>query len=216
MATDTSLFLIGDSNIIAIARAARDQSRVFRGGPVGIGLDLERPFFTVENGDFVLLGTHLDSIRDEFRDLLRHSGPILSTVGFNSHRFAQRLHNFIKLKGGSSWQDLMSQQVFHQTVLDARREALSFYELLQEHNREVYFLHSPMRGPTEYLSAQRSFEAAFISRINETGATIVDIRDHVMGPHGLLAEFAREKDTWHSNKRFGTLALDQMDALRSA
>jgi hypothetical protein len=125
MATDTSLFLIGDSNIIAIARAARDQSRVFRGGPVGIGLDLERPFFTVENGDFVLLGTHLDSIRDEFRDLLRHSGPILSTVGFNSHRFAQRLHNFIKLKGGSSWQDLMSQQVFHQTVLDARREALS-------------------------------------------------------------------------------------------
>ena len=211
---DAQLFLIGDSNAIAIGTVARADGRIFSGGPIGIGLDLEQPFFLIENGDFILTGANTAPIRNEFRNLLRHPGPILSTIGFNSLRFARRLQKITKTQGAVSWREVMSQQVFQQIVFDVRREALAFYQLLAEHKREVYFLHSPQRGPAEYLPTLRDIETLLIPLIRTTGANLIDIRNQITDINGPLPEFGQKGDISHGNIHFGALALARMEILR--
>ncbi len=212
MAPEAPVFLVGDSNAVAIGLAARAAGRAIRGGPVGIGLDLEQPFFRVENGDFLLLGAKRAHLVDEFRDLLRHDGPILSTAGFNALRFARRLDDFTAAQGAAHWSEVISEQVMCQLIRDTRAEVLALYKLLNDHGRRVYFLHSPQRGPAQYLPTLRELEARLVPMVQQTGARLIDIRDRITGPDGPCPEYAQPGDPAHGNARMGALALDALDA----
>ncbi|RAK13209.1 hypothetical protein [Salipiger aestuarii] len=211
MATDRPVFLLGDSNAVAIGLAARAAGRPIQGGPIGTGLDLEQPFYRVENGDFLLLGAKRASLVAEFRDLLRYDGPILCTAGFNALRFARRLHDFTVAQGAAHWSELISEQVMVQTIRDTRAQVLALYALLNAHGRRVYFLHSPQRGPARYLPTLRDFEARLIPMVTQTGARFLDIRDRITGPDGPRPEYARPDDPTHGNARMGALVLDALD-----
>lgn len=215
MAAEAEVFLLGDSNAVAIGQAARAAGRAIRGGPLGIGLDLEKPFYRVENGDFLLLGAKRAPLVDAFRDLLRHDGPILCAAGFNALRFARRLHDFAVSQGAAHWSDVISEQVMDQLIRDSRAEVLGLYALLAEHGRRVFFLHSPQRGAARYLPTLRDFEARFIPMVAQTGAQLIDIRDQITGPDGPRPEYAQPGDPTHGNARMGALALAALDAALS-
>lgn len=215
MATDGPVFVVGDSNAVALGAAARAAGRPFRGGPLGSGRNLEMPFYRIEQGDFVLTGQSRAPLVDEYRSLLRHDGPILSCVGFNSHRLAGQLHGYCAGQGAAHWSELWSDQVMRQLVADSRAVALTFYRDLAAHDRKVYFIHSPQRVPPHLVPLLRDIEQRLIPLVQATGARLVDVRAQIAGDAGLLPQYAHPGDKVHANAAMGAVALAALDRLRA-
>ena len=207
------LFLIGDSNMVSIGRAAKQLGIAVRGGPIGIGVDFEKPFYATNGKELSLLGKKREQFQDEFRDILTFDGPVLSTLGFNAHRFAIRIHKHCADNSAATWSDLISRQVFEQSVQDSREHVLSFYRLLAEHDRRVFFVHSPQRAPAPCLPILRDFEQTLIPLIEATGARLVDVRRQITDENGPLETFAEKNDPVHGNVRFGEVVLTKLGKL---
>jgi hypothetical protein len=206
------IFLIGDSHIIAIANAAQEQGRQFYGGPIGEGRLLEKPFYTLSNRQFQLSTTRAEPIKHKFLALLDFDGPILCTAGFNSHRFARQFGQYCKNMECPAKISAVSQEVFTACVLDARKEVLGFYRMLQDHHKQVFFTCSPQRVAAPLYPLLTAFETVLIKEVSRTGAVFVDVRDQVADDQGLKAEYARSQDTMHGNIQLGHVILDRFDA----
>lgn len=193
---------------MAIGQAARCSGLAVTGGPLGAGARLEEPFYRVDGEDFIITLPGTGALRPMFRPLLASSLPVLSTLGFNSHRLAGEIHAYCRSLGVSNWQQAMSSQVFEHMVLDARRTALAFYRLLAEHGREVYFTCSPQRVAPHLYDMLAASEDVLIREICKTGAVFLDHRAQTMDGHSLAAPYANEADAMHGSIAWGQVVLD--------
>lgn len=209
------LFLIGDSHTVAIGQAARRSGLAVTGGPLGAGARLEEPFYRVEGGDFVITLPGTGPLRPLFRPLLTSPLPVLSTLGFNSHRLAGEIHAYCSAAGNQDWRQAMSGQVFEQAVLEARRTALAFYRLLADHGREVYFTCSPQRAAPHLRDILAASETVLIREVCETGAAFLDHRPQTMDGSCLAARYSNEADTMHGSIEWGQAVLDLFLAERA-
>lgn len=214
--TRTGFFLVGDSHAVAIGAAARAQGRSFKGGPLGQGRLLETSFYTVEDRNFFLGPQFPEDWRHSFKGLLTYPGPILSTVGFNSTRFARDMGKHLTKNGKKEWSALMTRQVFDQCVLDTRTYAVEFYRLLKHHGRQVYFVSSPQRAPVGVRNILFDCESILIPNIEATGARHVDVRKK-LGAQGndIDLKFRRLGDVSHANEAYGAVVLAEFDRLCS-
>lgn len=212
MKTERSqFFLIGDSHAVAIGSAARQQGRDFVGGPLGIGKDLERPFYRVEGDRFRLSGAHMAPLSPDFEGLLQYDGAVLSTVGFNSLRFAREMHEYLSGLGSREWSKVMTGHVFRQCVLDARQNALEFYRLMNANGRRVFFVPSPQRARSRFRQLLLDFEAVMIAEVVATGAIFIDTRDLLYDGDGINPIYAMEGDDSHGSVEYGRLVLECFD-----
>ncbi|SDE37868.1 hypothetical protein [Ruegeria marina] len=202
------LFLIGDSHIIALCEAADARGWSWQGGPLGTGMQLEQCFWRQQGTEFVYTGTGENLIGHRFKDLLTFDGPIISTLGFNSHRFAIDFASYAKSRQLAPLPSVLSDQAFADTVRDSRRNALAFYRLLSDHSREVYFTCSPQRVASSLLPVLRAFEDVLIDEVAATGARFIDFRHLALDDHVLRPEFCNAKDQMHGNAKLGGLILD--------
>lgn len=172
-------FLCGDSHSSILALWARRVGIAFDGAPIGNGLTLEQPFFRVEDGKLILTGKDLAPRQRFFTDLLSYDGPILSTVGFNSHRFAQIFSQFLIEQKADLAE--ISDAVFETCVLESRRGSLQFYETLVAHGRQIYFTSSPqLCRHVEQTPVLQRFEKVYIAALIARGARFVDVRPQIM------------------------------------
>lgn len=202
------LFLIGDSNIIALCQAAEARGWSWQGGPLGTGKQLEQCFWQQLGTDFVFTGPGAERINNRFRGLLTFDGPIISTLGFNSHRFAHDFAAYTASRQLDPLPNALSDRAFTDTVRDARRDALDFYSLLAAHSREVYFTCSPQRVENTLMPVLRAFEDVLIDEIAKTGARFIDFRHRALDKNTLHPDFCAEKDQIHGNAKLGALILD--------
>lgn len=209
------VFLIGDSFIIAVAEAAKARGLAYQGGPVSSGRFLEKPFYQIVENSFEITLEGSGPIRPLFRDLLSSSAPVISTIGFNSHRLAGQFASFYKTQGASHYREIMSRDVFEACVLDAREVALGFYQMLADVGRQVFFTCSPQRVPPGELEALVEAEAVLIDAISATGAIFLDARPETAGTQGLLPEFALPADTIHANEKWGLVVLNLWETRRT-
>ncbi|UWQ35190.1 hypothetical protein K3555_21255 (plasmid) [Leisingera sp. M527] len=209
------LFLIGDSHTVAIGQAARRAGLRVIGGPLGAGARLESPFYRVEGGSFELTLPDTGPLRPLFRPLLASRSPVLSTLGFNSHRLAGEIQAYCSTTGVQDWGQAMSRQVFEHMVLEARRTALAFYRMLADHGREVYFTCSPQRVAPHLRDILVAGETILIREICKTGAVFLDHRPQTMDGPCLAAQYANEADTMHGSIEWGQTIVDLFLAQRA-
>ncbi|WP_069301097.1 hypothetical protein [Neptunicoccus sediminis] len=202
------VFLVGDSFVIAIAQAAKATGLGYQGGPVSAGRFLEEPFYRIEQDRFEITLEGSGPIRPLFHDLLRSSAPVISTVGFNSHRLAAQFTALYRTQGVAHYSEMMSGDVFAACVLDARAVALEFYRMLADAGRKVFFTCSPQRVPLPELEVLREAETILIDAVSATGAVFLDARPGTANAQGLLPEFALPEDTIHANAGWGQIVLD--------
>lgn len=210
MAAD--LFLIGDSHIIAIAEAAENRGLNWLGGPLSAGRMLERCFWEIDGKKFVYTMEGAGPIRDRFSDLLVFDGPILTTLGFNSHRFVADFAKYASDQNLRPSPDILSEAAFIDTVCDSRRVALDFYRLLADHGRDVYFTASPQRSNPPNHALLRAFEDVLIPKVEATGAKFIETRDVILDGPRLRPEYAKDNDTVHGNRALGALVLERLAA----
>lgn len=210
------MFIIGDSHAVAFADAAKERGLVWRGGPIGTGKALESKFWAVEDGAFEVTLPIPDKVKARFKELLEFKGPILSVVGFNSHRFAVDIAEYLMGAGLNLRPDSLSSAVFHQCVIEARAEVLNFYRLLLDAERSVYFTHSPNRQPAKHQDLVHAFEAILISEIQALGAHFVDVRETCMVEGRLKPEYCRTADAVHANAKYGGVVIDKFLTVSAA
>jgi hypothetical protein len=204
-------FLIGDSHSGTIGYAARKLGMDFRGGPVASGRQLESVFFRIQDNRFLITLDGRASTKrvERFENLLAFEGPILSTVGFNTHTFVGPAVEYSK-KTGVSLGD-MSSGAFAQWVRDERDGALQFYSTMANHSRKVFFTVSPQRfADSEEKEIGRRFESVLITAIAGMGAKFIDVREETCDAEGiLLPELASrgKRDTNHASIEWGRLVL---------
>lgn len=159
------VFICGDSHSSILSIYARETGIDFLGGPIGNGITLEGEFCRLSpNGRLVLTDPELRPRQPRFRDLTIHPGPILSTVGFNSHRAANSLSTYLA-NSGSKLEEL-SDAVFRATVVAMRKGSLAFYKLLRDAGRQVYFTTSPqLTAEPGQLPVLQRFESVMIDEI---------------------------------------------------
>ncbi|MDU8912168.1 hypothetical protein [Aestuariicoccus sp. MJ-SS9] len=209
------LFLIGDSNVIAIAQAADDRGLPWWGGPLAAGRMLEEPFWCIEGRRFVYTAEGAGPIRARFEDLLVFDGPVLTTLGFNSHRFTEDFARYARAQDLPATPEALSRAAFADTVRDARRVALEFYRMLGEHGREVWFTCSPQRTALGLYPLLHAFEEVLIPEVAATGARFIDTRDAVMDGASPRPEYANPHDAMHASPALGALVLDRLAARRA-
>lgn len=197
-------FLLGDSHIQSVAKAAKARGLTFRGGQLGLGLDLEKPFFECCDDGLELLTGAPAKIKDDFRDVLKTELPILCAMGVNSRRFARRLDAYVKEAGAHNWREVLSEGAFLTTIADLRQPVFRFFRTLIEHDKTVYFLPSPQIVSDELRPVFLECEEFVIHQIKELGARFVDTRPLVPDP----AEYRIPGDSAHANEHYGALALD--------
>lgn len=202
------VFLIGDSLVIAIAQAAHAGGLAYQGGPVSAGRFLEEPFYQIEEDRFEITLNGSGPIRPLFRDLICSSAPVISTIGFNSHRLAAQFAALYQTQGVTHYSGMMSQDVFSACVLDTRVVALEFYQMLARAGRQVFFTSSPQRVPLPELEVLKEAEAVLIDAVSATGAVFLDARPKTTNAQGLLPEFALPTDSIHANAKWGQVVLD--------
>jgi len=212
MAAD--LFLIGDSHIIAIADAAEDRGLTWKGGPLASGRALEQYFWKIDGKKFIYSMEGAGPIRERFCDLLVFDGPILTTLGFNSHRFVEDFDKYAQAQKLSPSPSILSEAAFVDTVCDARHVALEFYRMLSDHGCDVYFTASPQRCTMQNHTLLRAFEDLLIAKIEATGAKFIETRDAVLDEQRVRSEYAKADDPVHGSLALGALILDRMAKLR--
>ncbi len=174
---------------------------------------MEQRFFRIKNDCLILTPEIMRDRTPIFAGIIDHDGPILSTVGFNSHRFATFFYRHLKSEGIAL--HMISDAVFHAAVVGARSGALEFYRILAERGRSVYFASSPqIPSPTEpaSLPTLKRFEKVLIPEIEATGARHIETRDAIEGPKGILAKYAGEGV--HGNLRWAGLIFERLFAMR--
>lgn len=204
----TELFFVGDSHVCALAEAATARGAAWRGGPLGAGKQLQTPFWRVEDGDFIFSGPGAARVADRFRPLLRFDGPIVSTLGFNTHRFVADFARWAEQLGAPASPEAISRAAFEALVVDSRRTALDFYTLLAEHGRTVYTVATPPRIGGEYRALCRAFEVGLADHVAASGARPLDVSEAADEDGMLRPQFASPSDAVHAGPAFGALVLD--------
>lgn len=205
----SEIFIIGDSHAVAFADAANKRGLVWRGGPIGTGKAIESKFWAVEDGAFKITLPIPDNVKARFEGLLEFEGPILSVVGFNSHRFAIDIAEYLTGAGLDLRPNSLSSAVFHRCVIEARAEVLNFYRLLLDAGRSVYFTHSPNRHPAEHQDLVHAFEAILICELQALGAQFIDVRETCLDGGRLKPEYCRTTDAVHANAKYGGVVIDK-------
>ncbi|MCP2669677.1 hypothetical protein NHF40_01885 [Maricaulaceae bacterium EIL42A08] len=150
--------------------------------------------------------------RCRFTRRLDYDGPILSVIGFNSHRFAGEFVDFGQSVHPAHGANFVSKAVFKQCVLEARANVLAFYRLLLQENRAVYLTHSPNRCPAAHLATLQAFEAVMVNELEAMGARFIDVRGQCLVDGQLKPEYCRPGDGFHANSKYGAQVIDQLIA----
>ncbi|MEQ8435826.1 MAG: hypothetical protein RIA71_16470 [Oceanicaulis sp.] len=204
------LFFVGDSHVCALAEAATARGAAWRGGPLGTGKQLQTPFWLVEDGDFIFSGPGAGRVSDRFRPLLRFDGPIVSTLGFNTHRFVTDFARWADRMGAPAAPEAVSEAAFEALIVDSRRTALDFYALLAQHGRTVYTVATPPRIDREYRALCQAFELRLVDHIAAVGARPLDVSEAADEDGMLRPQFASPSDAVHAGPAFGALVLDAL------
>lgn len=210
MSTSNKQFaLIGDSHSAGIGRVALARGISFLGGPLSAGRTLDAEFFHV-NDDGAFVG-HVGLQKARFTELFRARLPILSTVGFATHRIAGELANGFYRPRGLDYSEL-SDSVLRQVIADFKPGPLKFYRTALEHGREVYAAHSPQRFPDAWVGLALRLEGLFAGMLLEMGVSFVDVRNETTDESGRLRpEFfpELENDRIHANDAWAAIVLDK-------
>lgn len=207
----TKTFICGDSHASVLAGFARRQGIPFKGGPLGGGRFLESLFFATENDRLVFTPESMRERTAVFSALLDHEGPILSTVGFNSHRFGAFFDRFLVAEKID--QTMISDDVFRASALASRVGSLAFYRLLAERGRRVYFTCSPqIASRPAALPILKRFEDVLIPECEAAGAQFVDTRDAILGPDGTILD-TYIGESIHGNQRWAAIVFSRFASL---
>lgn len=203
----SKLFLVGDSHAAVLGRAARRAGYQVSGGPLAGGRCFEDPFFTIE-GDRLVISARFNAAHiARFDDLLCFDGPILSTLGFNAHRFGALMGEHMRQVGCQDWRELLSERAFAASVLDLQAHVLALYRALVERNRQVWAVHSPQRPYGTTMDLHRAAEEVMIDAVASIGVGLIDVRHEVMSDGHLRAEYAAPDDPVHGSDAFGDLVI---------
>ena len=191
----------------------RAQGIALRGGPIGSGQQLEQPFCRIgPDGRFELTAPDLAPRAEVFSGLARHPGPILSTVGFNSHRAAAEIWRH--LQTSDTRLDEISEAAFAAAIRGLRPGALDFYRLLAGAGRRVFVTTSPqIAARPEHLPALRRFEAALLEANLEIGAILVDVRDALLRDGRVGEEFILQEGPVHvhGSAAWAALVVEELE-----
>jgi hypothetical protein len=208
------LFLIGDSHASPLGYAARSLGLVLHGGPIGRGVSLETSFFAIEKGLFRLTKPEHAERQKLFETLADFNGPILSTVGFNSHLFARQLAEYCGEAGVPL--AAISDHLFARCVHDARSGALAFYAAMSDLKKEVYFTCSPQLPQREKdMPYLRRFENVMIDSIMKYGAIFLDVRGDIVSGGKVLLQYVAE-DGVHGTELWGRRVIERFIKMRVA
>lgn len=207
-----AVFLCGDSHASILALYAKKAGIDFLGGPIGNGIVLEQDFFVIEPDSRLIL-THADlkSRQALFEQLPTYDGPILSTVGFNSHRAANALWTY--LQDNNSDIEEISRAVLTATVKSMRTGSLKFYEQLCKCSNNVYFTTSPQLCLIpEQLPVLQAFESVMVQEITQLGGKLIDVRPDITDAGVIKDEFIRKegKRFVHGNDKWAQLIFDRL------
>ncbi len=211
-------FLLGDSHVGPLGRAARAARIPHSGGPIGAGRD----FF----GDFLAAGEHDIVFRDPqmdrcFRGFLTElnlacvdelSIPLISTIGFAPHFIATTQSWTFYLDGGVDCDEFLSSRLFADIVIAMIAPALSFYRQLRAFGLRVVAVMPPQRVPMQadadvFMAAQDVIGR----RVAEIGVEVIDPRHRITDQTGFQRrELCEPNDEIHGNLAWGRIVLSEL------
>jgi hypothetical protein len=217
-------FLVGDSHMSMISRAAQEMEIPHYGGPLTAGRFINEYFFTVENGNMVFTlpdaQAHMQKYLSStpYRNFSEVNIPIISTFGFSVTTFV--VGRYPKLICYSRIQDqaryYLSSEYFAECVRAYNVGVLSFYQFLMNRGREVYVVYSPQRFNQGPYNAHRrhlalEYEKTFAPMLIDMGVKMIDVRKDTTDEGGNLLEIYRHSnptDTNHSNILYGKIVIE--------
>lgn len=206
----SEFFLFGDSHATAIAEAAKASNLPFKGGMLMSGRYMESQFYTLSDGRLIFPEEQFGSfLNSGHSDVLAYNGPILSTIGSNSWRFAK---HFVEWEQSARTSAFASEALFNRCVLDHWTGSLSMYSDFEKYGHSVYIILSPIRysPKSRYHAVSRKYHALVEEQMRALGHKVLNIDNELYDKNGAIHscfENHNNNDQAHGNVRWGNLVL---------
>ena len=208
---------IGDSHALRLMEGAAEINVPFLGGAACAGYLYATDFYFIKDDKFYFkdhVKPRNPKVCKELTNILTHEGPIISTVGFNTHTFVKD-----KFVGAtidpklSSEKQYISPAFFEELVLDKRKFAIKFYTMLSKFNKKFYFLSSPRADFFDNRDIYLGFEEKLSTILTDLGGQKINLEKlEMFGSDGRLLDMYRkaDDDAIHGNKLFGSKVLSSV------
>lgn len=208
---------LGDSHSGVLRRGFEAHGWRAHGGILQTGKKLEGDSLSVEGGtlrftapraqeryEAALASARVSSIRDV--DM-----PIVSTFGFNTHRFMKTM-NDITVNPAETDKQFISQAVFERIVAAGRTRALEFYQHLA--GKTVFAVHSPQRAQPDAFQLSIVADDIFANWLRDLGINVIDVRPQTVDDQNRLRpEFWTDElaDNAHGNEKYSAIVVAEIE-----
>lgn len=209
-------FILGDSHVICLIKAAQGLGLSVVGGPIMWGPVWESAPFVIDPK----LGLRFmdDQTNARLATLLKKAGvrhltelkcPVLTTVGFHTDAFIKRLreNGFVTGNRAVHLHTSLSAQALHRSLIDARRKHWEFLEWLSAFVPIIAVTSPPSAKPPALASA---LEEMVAKELRSLPVRTLLTRGLAADDEGLLQARFREKDGFHANLEYGAMVLSHV------
>jgi len=199
--TKSEFFIIGDSHSGVLAEYAKRKGLRFRGGMVGNGAHFSTSFFSVKENRLLLTEPKVAGRRQAnhtfvpkefditpYEELLLFDGPILTTIGFHSHKAGATISRALENSGMTIEQ--LSTSEINLLIENCYHHCVEFYKLLQRYNKTVYFT---CISPALRVPLFRESQTYMIKTASSLGANFIDVISHTYNGDLSNPEYHRVK-----------------------